>query len=337
MSIAKHCIIAAVALLTFPLLLSAQKPAKPPAPGGTAANPAIAYEAKADGNSLTDLMVMDANGQNQTRLVRGGNNLTPRWSPDGEWIAFARTSVTSPGIYMIRRNGTGLCRIVATSGLDRFGAPTWSPEPTVTGHHKIVYVDRTGGQTTDLFAVDAVCGAANPQRLTDTPSLYERSPAWSSDNVLGAAVGPVALEIQLYDIVLDGVGGITLSPALNLTSVGPLTGVDVSFPLWTADRRDLVVSSGGFSVGLPPSKLPPKELWLISANSPGIAIRLTSTADSFELRPTWSPDFTKLAFDNGNSIYTVDVNATDWTLSQPTLLLKPRQGWVTSPSWRPVQ
>lgn len=326
-------VVTAVALLTFPLLLSAQKPAKPPAPGGTVANPAIAYEASSN-NGLHDLMVMDANGQNQTRLVRGGNNLTPRWSPDGEWIAFARTSVATPGIYMIRRNGTGLCRIVATSGLFRFGDPTWSPQRDVNGSYNIIYVDRAPGVTaTDLFGVEAVCGATNPQRLTDTPTLYERHPAWSADNILAAAVGAGPLHIQLFDIVLDSAGGMTISPGLNLTRFGPLAQGEASFPLWTADRTELIVSgSDKYANGVDDY-----DLWLISATSPGVATRLNRTPTAFEMRPTWSPSFTKLAFDNGFAIYTVDVSATDGSLSQPTLLLNPKQGSVSHPSWRPVQ
>ena len=94
---------ASAALLTCPLLLNAQKPAKPSNPG-TPANPAIAYEARSR-NGYWDLMVMDADGKNQTRLVGGGDNMTAAWSPDGEWIAFARTALSSPGIYLIRRDG----------------------------------------------------------------------------------------------------------------------------------------------------------------------------------------------------------------------------------------
>ena len=289
MSIAKHCIVAAVTLLTFPILLSAQKPAKPPAPGGTTANPAIAYEAKANSNSLTDLMVMDANGQNQTRLVRGGNNLTPSWSPDGEWIAFARTSVTTPGIYMIRRNGTGLCRIVATSGLDRFGAPTWSPQRDVNGSYNIIYVDRVPGvTTTDLFGVKAVCGATNPQRLTDTPTLYERSPAWSADNILAAAVGAGPAHIQLFDIVLDSAGGMTIAPGLNLTSFGPLAQGEASFPIWTADRTELIVSgSDEYANGVDNY-----DLWLIF-NEPRRGNEAESNPHGFRDAPHMVPQLYK--------------------------------------------
>jgi hypothetical protein len=103
----------AAVLVSVPLVLSAQKPAKPPKPGSTA-NPAIAYELRRS-NGYIDLMVMDADGRNQTRLVQGGDNQTPAWSPDGEWIAFVRSFTSSPGIYMVRPNGTELCRVVATS------------------------------------------------------------------------------------------------------------------------------------------------------------------------------------------------------------------------------
>ena len=102
-------IVVGVTALLCPLLLHAQK--KPPKPAE--ANPAIAFEARSYASYYNDLMVMDADGANQVRLVRGGDNTTPSWSPDGEWIAFARSSLAAPGIYKIRRDGSGLCQIAA--------------------------------------------------------------------------------------------------------------------------------------------------------------------------------------------------------------------------------
>jgi Tol biopolymer transport system component len=337
MSIVKYRVLAAVTFLSIPLLLTAQKPPKPPKPGGTPPNPAIAYEARTS-SGYHDLMVMDADGRNQTRLLRGGDNMTPSWSPDGEWIAFARTYVTNPGIYMIRRNGTGLCKVVSTQSPSfLFHSPTWSPRPASHGHYKIVYVDRAAGMVQrDLFAVDAICDAEDPpQRLTDTAAVDELWPAWSQGDVLAASValpGAEETDVYLFDVVHDDEGGISLATGTNLTPFGSLADFGIGGASWTQDGTELVVTASLASLG---------DLWLISATSPGITTRLTSTSDLSEGHVTWSPDYTYLAFDvNQQAIYraTVEVSQGVWSLSGLTVLARPAKGYthVARPSWRPV-
>lgn len=321
-----------VMLVSVPMLVGAQKP---PKPGGTPPNPAIAYEAR-NNSRYWDLMVMDADGRNQTRLLTGGDNLTPSWSPDGEWIAFARTSVTSPGIYMIRANGTGLCRITATHG-NPYHAPSWSPSrASSNGLYRIVYADYVGQSVPDLFSVDARCGGSVPQNLTNTATIGEYTPAWSQDDVLAAAVGGTGNEsdVHLFDIQTDGQGGISLAPRVNLSAAGPLAAAGLGSPSWTRDGNNLVVSAS-----LPP--FTDADLWVLSATGSGVATNLTDTPGVVEWRTTWSPDYRYLAFDRDRQvIYKAEVIEAEGThsLGAPTVLARPPKGYtgVSHPSWRPV-
>lgn len=115
---------------------------------------------------------MDADSRSQTRVASGGDNMTPSWAPDGEWIAFVKSATRSPGIYKVRPNGSGLCKVVSTSGFQLHGAPAWSPSADSEGNYWIVYADRLPGQLRpDLFAVISTCNAGNRRQLTDTPEL----------------------------------------------------------------------------------------------------------------------------------------------------------------------
>jgi Tol biopolymer transport system component len=312
---AKNSITAATAILLFPLYLGAQKPPKAANPP----NPAIAYESQGT-TWYYDLSVMDADGTNQVRLVRGGDNLRPSWSPDGEWIAFARSAIASPGIYVIRPDGTGLCRIVPTSGLPWHGAPSWSPTPAPDGNLRIVYGDQLAGETQpDLFAITAECGATDRQQLTDTPGVFEGSPAWSSDGRLAAFVDG---DIHVFDVAFDVSGAMEVVDVATLTSTGPLAGAQVFGPSWTADGTELLVSAMA-------------ELWIISATTPGVASQLTSSSELFEQRATWSPDRSRIAFDAGGVIYTASIFQ-PWTLSEPAVLLGSKRTAFRNPSWRPT-
>ena len=80
----------------------------------------IAY---AHGNGFTNgIFVMDPDGTNRRQLTGVAPQVVsvgePRWTPDGQWIAFdngtpATTpgSIGDPGIYAVRRDGTGLVRV----------------------------------------------------------------------------------------------------------------------------------------------------------------------------------------------------------------------------------
>jgi Tol biopolymer transport system component len=50
-------------------------------------------------------MVANADGSNPHKLTNAGNNFTPTWSPDGNWIAFSSTRGGRLDVYMMDKNG----------------------------------------------------------------------------------------------------------------------------------------------------------------------------------------------------------------------------------------
>jgi len=80
-----------------------------------------------DGNN-TCLVVMDANGQNQTELTDAKMGVVgvPRFSPDDRWIVFQclKKDKKDYDLYVIRRDGTGLTQLTFNKSHD--AEPYWS-------------------------------------------------------------------------------------------------------------------------------------------------------------------------------------------------------------------
>lgn len=64
----------------------------------------FAYYSKQPDGSY-QIMVANADGSNPRKLTNQGNNFTPTWSPDGNWIAFTSDRGGRFDIYIMDRNG----------------------------------------------------------------------------------------------------------------------------------------------------------------------------------------------------------------------------------------
>jgi Tol biopolymer transport system component/DNA-binding winged helix-turn-helix (wHTH) protein len=95
----------------------------------------------------------------------------PRYSPDGEQIAFRSLRSGSPEIWVSKRDGSSPVRITDFGG-PLIGFPNWSPNG-----HSILFHSRPEGQA-DLFVVPAAGGAV--KRLTTNPA-DDSAPSYSHD------------------------------------------------------------------------------------------------------------------------------------------------------------
>jgi TolB protein len=111
-----------------------------------------------------EIHVMNADGSNVRKLTNSvDGSRTPRWSPDGTRIAFARRDDSGYRVYVMNADGTNLRAVTPADGPEFL--PDWSPDgnrilyissqpPLYRPRMHIVNVDGTGAQ---MLGGDAAC------------------------------------------------------------------------------------------------------------------------------------------------------------------------------------
>jgi murein DD-endopeptidase MepM/ murein hydrolase activator NlpD len=296
------------------LLCAALAPdgAKATAPG---VNGRIAFATNRDGGA-SEIYVMRADGGDPTRLTRfPGEDLEPRWSPDGTQVAFTSDRDGNFELYVMKADGTAPTRLTTSPGLD--GQPSWSPDGA-----RIAFTSERDGDA-EIYVMNADgTGAAN---LTHSPATTDSTPAWSPDGSLIVFARDVGGGSDLYAMSADGSG-------LAVLVSGP--GDDAE-PTWAPDGGSLAFTSE--RDGNP-------EIYAVAAD--GSNPRRLTDDPAVDRRPAWSPNGLAIAFEtdrDGNAeIYVMRADGTgvhdisrdpsrdsspDWQavpgLSQPDLAVAP--------------
>jgi Tol biopolymer transport system component len=307
-------------------------------------DPAIVFEARGRGY---DLVVMDADGTHRVTIIGGpksdaSQNRQATWSPDGSKIAFV-SNRSGKGIYIARRDGTGICKVVDVleSGEFGFGAvePVWSPMP-IGGQDKIAYqAQGSNPQFTndfDIYLVNAACPGGTPVNLTNTPGISEQGPSWSpsADRLaVSHTSGSAAGNIFVYTLARDATtGDYSLTNELMVTTVGPLAGGDSFAPDWANVTPDLLAVSNNVNGGSP-------DVFALPINDPNPARNVTNSPTFMDVAPAWSPDDRKMVVygrldpEPGGTagIYIIEVDT-----GTRTRVVQPDRtyGWFESPDWR---
>lgn len=220
------------------------------------------------GEPSSDIYVLDGTTYERTPLVEHQNDdMSPAWSPDGEWIAFVSNRANDYRVYRVRSDGTDVQQL--TFGADRHhvgdGLPadwlgSWSPD----GAQIAFFSDSDGDQ--EVYVMDADGG--NPTQLTDDAAT-DVMPVWSPDKEWIAFASDRGGDFGVYRMRPDGSGA-------HAVVDGP--GNEFG-PTWSPDGQYLAYSwdEGGTSASI----------YVVPAGG-GSAVKL-SASEGHETGPKWSP------------------------------------------------
>ena len=111
--------------------------------------------------------------KNLTAQLGGRKYLSPKWSPDGKWLALTSTDGSPDGmtdVCVMDIEGNQLKNLTQWPGVDEVGS--WSPDGA-----KIVFFSNRDGNG-EIYVMDS--NGKNQANLTNHPAL-DAAPTWSSD------------------------------------------------------------------------------------------------------------------------------------------------------------
>jgi TolB protein len=226
----------------------------------------IAYVAESgSGDSVVKrLAVMDFDGANHTWLTSGDSTvLTPKWSPDGNRIAY--TSLGGGKLHVqVAEVGSSGDRPLIPGASETF-SPAFSPDGNT------ITVSMSNAGNVDLYAVGASGGF--PRRLTTAPGI-DTGPSYSPDGRSIAFVSDRSGTPQLYVMNSDGSNE-------RRVSFGP---GNYGSPAWSpaGDRIAFMRTQGTVS-----------RIGVMALN--GAEERIITNGPNDE-EPSWSPDGSRVLF-----------------------------------------
>jgi eukaryotic-like serine/threonine-protein kinase len=180
----------------------------------------------ARGEPQQDLFVADRAGAPRQRLTDdAAQDIIPRWSPDGGWIAFISDRGGKYEIWKVRPDGIGLAQMTHEAGKEVI-APVWSPDS-----RQLLYQIRN----VNSFVIDATRPGTEqkPKVLAGQPPPGFLPYDWSPDGTHLAGWQPPMLKqprgIVIYSFAKERYE--------RLTDIG-------LFPIWLNDNRRVLFEEG---------------------------------------------------------------------------------------------
>ncbi|MEO8292977.1 MAG: hypothetical protein ABI635_07525 [Actinomycetota bacterium] len=265
------------------------------------------------GQMQPEIAIVRADGSGLTLLAVGQN---PAWSPDGQQLAFDRSTARGTGIFLMAADGSGVTRLTRNvDGVDE--EPTWSPDGT-----RIAFTRSVGiGEPRDVFVLTLQGGGI--RRLT-APVSDDFSPSWSPDGsriafirvpegIVESATGAPGRMNQVWTMAADGG---------EQERVTEMPG-GAWRPAWSPGGDVIAFDAGG-------------AIWFVHPDGSGL-VQLDATKPFGGFFASWSQDGGSLLFGgheagkaNGNVVF-----ETDLASGEPRIVLN-LPGGASSPALRPT-
>ncbi len=195
----------------------------------------IAFSSGRYGNRFNKhILVMEPDGSDVMAVTSAaGLDVRPEWSPDGEWIAFARGIGSISDILLIDTHGTRETRLT-TDGTSYH--PTWSPDGSKIAYHRGVPGD---------FHIWVMNADGSDQRmLTDRSPGFtvDGDPHWSPDGSKIVFVRFHQDAVWDNDVFVMNADGTDI---IQLTSDAHINWL----PKWSPDGTQIIYQYDGIGVG----------------------------------------------------------------------------------------
>jgi Tol biopolymer transport system component len=275
----------------------------------------IVFVSRRDGEN--EIYFMDVAVDDQGDLVASepikltNNNVAdtyPAWSPDGSKIAFQSKLDGDYDIYVMDFNSRQITPLTSNTVFD--SSPAWSPDGRLIAFHSNSDGDR------DIYLMDE---KGNIQKnLTVNENMEDYSPTWSPNGTKIAFYSNRDYTNEIYVMNVDG------NNAQRLTYNGGEN------PAWSPDGTKIAFASCEDELDDIKKKC---DIYTIEADGSKSPVCLVCDKSFSDMRPTWSPDGTKITF-YSNRRGTWDIYVMDADGSNIESLTNHPE-WDGIPSWQP--
>jgi TolB protein len=252
---------------------------------GIAATRVALTRLRSDGTH--ELLLVDSDGENVTRVHEGESIYSPTWSPSGRALAYAETDYVESDRLVERDLATGRTRVLTARGLPA-QTPSYAP-----GGDRIalaLWIDR--GMEIHDYDLSANCCL---RRLSQRPRI-DMHPSYSPDGRRIAFQSDRLGAPHIFSMPAEGGEAILITP---FESGGP--GYYTS-PDWSP-RTSQIVFHGRSRGGV-------FQVMVANADRPGGPVQQI-TAEGRSEDPSWAPDGRHIVFsgvrEDGMGLYVIDL------------------------------